>query len=118
NQPVSLTPGIKRRFNLAGLSAERSYIESIHTFPINTEIRTVKTFTVSAAPAAPAAGGRAPAGMLPAGGESGVVTLELNNSFLLLQKTPMRRRTFDRRGGLFTSEYPGYVDDQQRGETD
>jgi len=116
NQSVSLTPGIKRRFNLAALSPERSYIESIHTYPINTEIRTVKTFTVSPAPA-PSPGGRGPAG-LPAGEETGAVTVELNNSFLLLPKTPMRKRTFDRRVGFFTSEYTVYGDDQQRVEED
>jgi hypothetical protein len=118
NQPVSLTPAIKRRFNLTGLSPERSYIESIHTYPINTEIKTVKTFMVNPAPAAPTAGGRAPAGMLPAGEETGAVTVELNNSFLLLPKTPMRKRTFDRRVGFFTSEYTVFGDDQQRVETD
>jgi ribosomal protein S18 acetylase RimI-like enzyme len=118
NQPVSLTPAIKRRFNLMGLSPERSYIESIHTYPINTEIKTVKTFMVNPAPAAPTAGGRAPAGMLPAGEETGAVTVELNNSFLLLPKTPMRKRTFDRRVGFFTSEYTVFGDDQQRVETD
>jgi ribosomal protein S18 acetylase RimI-like enzyme len=100
------------------LSPERSYIENIHTYPINTEIKTVKTFTVNPAPAAPAAGGRAPAGMLPAGEETGAVTVELNNSFLLLPKTPMRKRTFDRRVGFFTSEYTVYGDDQQRVEED
>src|SRR5579859_990229 len=35
NQPVSLTPAIKRRFNLAAIDASRSYIESIRTYPIN-----------------------------------------------------------------------------------
>src|SRR5580658_9405108 len=53
NQVVSLTPGIKRRFNLSALAADRSYIESIHTYPLNTEIRTVKTFIPSQAPSGP-----------------------------------------------------------------
>ena len=114
NQVVSLTPGIKRRFNLATISPERSYIESIHTFPINTEIRTVKTYTASQAPAAPAAGGRAPAGALPAEEVAGAVSVELNNSFLLLPMVPMRKRLFDPRVGFFTSEYTEYGDDQQR----
>jgi hypothetical protein len=114
NQIVSLTPGIKRRFNLAAISPERSYIESIHTFPINTEIRTVKTFSSSPAPAAPAAGGRAPAGSLPAEDVAGAVTVELNNSFLLLPKEPMRKRLFDPRVGFFASEFTEYGDDQQR----
>jgi hypothetical protein len=118
NQPVSLTPGIKRRYSLAMLSAERSYIESIHTFPINTEIRTIKTWTSSPAPAGPAAGGRNPMGELPAAAESGAVTFELNNSFLLLPKTPMRKRPFDPRVGFFASRYTVYGDDEQRVEED
>jgi len=116
NQPVSLTPAIKRRFNLAAIDAPRSYIESIRTYPINTEIRTVKTFTASAAPAAPVAGGRAPQGSLNAAEISGAVTVELNNSFYLLPKTPMRRRLLDARVGFFASRYTMYSDDQQRVE--
>jgi hypothetical protein len=114
NQVVSLTPGIKRRFNLSALAADRSYIESIHTYPINTEIKTVKTFTASPAPASPAAGGREPMGSLPAESAAGAITVELNNSFLLLPKVPMARRAFDPRVGFFTSEYTVYGDDQQR----
>jgi hypothetical protein len=114
NQVVSLTPAIKRRFNLAAIAPERSYIESIRTYPINTEIRTVKTYTSSPAPALPAAGGRMPTGTLPAEAESGAVTVELNNSFLLLPKTPMRKRLFDARVGYFSSQYTTYGDDQQR----
>ncbi|HEY4337840.1 MAG TPA: zinc-dependent metalloprotease, partial [Puia sp.] len=116
NQPVTLTPAIKRRFNLAAIDATRSYIESIRTYPINTEIRTVKTFTASAAPAAPAAGGRAPQGSLNAAEVSGAVTVELNNSFYLLPKTPMRRRLLDPRVGFFASRYTTYSDEQQRVE--
>jgi uncharacterized protein DUF4953/uncharacterized protein DUF5117/uncharacterized protein DUF5118 len=114
NQPVSLTPGIKRRFNLAALAADRSFIEFIHTYPINTEIRTTKTFASSPIPAAPSAGGRAPQGELPAAEVSGAVTVELNNSFLLLPKEPMRKRLFDPRVGFFASQYTEYNDDEQR----
>jgi hypothetical protein len=116
NQAVSLTPGIKRRFNLAGIAADRSYIENIHTYPLNTEIRTVKTFTASPAPATPNIGGRGGSGSLPAADLTGAVSLELNNSFLLLPKTPMRKRLFDARVGFFASEYTIYGDDQQRVE--
>ncbi|HEY4290161.1 MAG TPA: zinc-dependent metalloprotease [Puia sp.] len=116
NQAVSLTPGIKRRFSLAAIAADRSYIENIHTYPINTEIRTVKTFTASPAPAAPNAGGRGGAGSLPAADITGAVSIELNNSFLLLPKTPMRKRLFDARVGFFASQYTIYGDDQQRVE--
>jgi hypothetical protein len=115
NQVVSLTPGIKRRYSLNSLATERSYIESIHTYPINTEIRSIKTFTSS--PAAPGINIFGTGGSLPAANVTGAVTLELNNSFILLPKSPMRKRIFDQRVGYFASEYTVYDDNQQRVET-
>jgi len=116
NQAVSLSPAIKRRYNLSGLASDRSYIETIHTYPINTEIRSVKTFSAS-----PGGGGLGipglPAAGLAASEVTGAVTLELNNSFLLLPRTPMRKRLFDPRVGFFASEYTIYGDDQQRVES-
>jgi len=113
NQPVSLSPAVKRRYNLGGISSDRSYIQSIHTYPINTEVKSVKTFS-----AAPSAGGfvfsTTPSVTLPAAEASGAVTLELNNSFILLPVTPMRKRLFDTRVGYFASSYTIYTDDQQK----
>ena len=117
NQSVSLTPNIKRRFNLSALAADRSYIESIHTYPINTEIRTVKTFSSTPPPPGAPPAGPFPSTTLPAAEVTGAVTLELNNSFVLLPKTPMRKRLFDPRVGYFASEFTVYGDDQQRVET-
>src|SRR5215831_3029968 len=117
NQVVSLSPGVKRRYNFAAIAADRSYIESIHTYPINTEIRTVKTFTSSPAGGFGAPGGPQQSATLPAADAAGAVTLELNNSFILLPKEPMRKRQFDPRVGFFASEYTVYGDDQQRVET-
>jgi hypothetical protein len=117
NQAVSLNPNIKRRYNLGGLASDRSYIESIHTFPTNIEIKTIKTF--SSSPSSP--GGfvftPSPSQSLPAADASGAVTMELNNSFILLPRTPMRKRLFDSRVGYFASNYTVYTDDQQKSET-
>ena len=46
NQPISINSQTKRRLNLTAIIGDRSYIESINTFPINTEVRTVKTFSL------------------------------------------------------------------------
>ena len=117
NQPVSLSPAIKRRFNLGGLASDRSYIESIHTYPINTEVKSVKTFSSTPAVAGIIAS-PFPSVSLPAAEASGAVTMELNNSFILLPKTPMRKRFFDPRVGYFASSYTVYTDDQQKVETE
>jgi hypothetical protein len=114
NQPVSLSASVKRRFNLSGLASERSYIESMRTYPINTEISSVKTFL--SAPSAGSPPGAASATSLPAAEAAGSVTLELHNSFVLLPKTPLRKRLFDPRVGYFASSYEVYTDRQQRVE--
>jgi len=110
NQPVSVTSSTKQRFFLGPLAADRSYIESIRTYPNNTEVRTVKTFS-SNPPNSAAPGQSAP---LPATFAAGAVTLELNTSFLLLPEVPMERRLFDPRVGFFSNQYTVYGDDQQR----
>ncbi len=117
NQVVSLSPARKRAFNFTALAADRSYIESIHTYPINTEIRTLKTFSAggAAGPAAAPTPGRG-GGALPAADEAGAVTLEMNTSLLLLSKTPMQRRFFDPRVGFFADRYTKYSDEQQKVE--
>jgi len=113
NQPVSINSMQKRRFNLGGIMSDRSYIESIHSFPINTEIRTVKTF--SASPSSPMGGGSPfPSSSVPAAQAAGSVTLETNTSFILLPSTPMAKRLSDTRVGYFADDYTVYSDDQQK----
>jgi hypothetical protein len=115
NQPVSLNPGAKRRLNLGGLQNDRSYIESIRSFPLNTEIRTVKTF--SSSPSGPSlTPSPFPSTSIPAANAAGFVTLETNTSFIILPKAPMRKRPLDNRVGYFGDDYVVYSDDQQKVE--
>jgi hypothetical protein len=109
NQVVSLSPAGKRAFNLAGLASDRSYIQSIGTFPINTEVRTVKTF--SSIPAMPGAPGGS---SVPAGNAAGAVTFELNTSLIILPRSAMQKRHWDRRVGFFPDEFTTYTDAQQK----
>ncbi|MDB5192366.1 MAG: zinc-dependent metalloprotease [Segetibacter sp.] len=115
NQVVSLNANTKRRYNFSSLAPDRSYIERITTFPMNTEIKTVKTFNAS-----PAGGMAAPSPFpspsLPAANAAGAVTLELNTSMLLLPRVPMARRAFDPRVGYFADDFVVYDDKQQKVE--
>lgn len=116
NQIVSLDPGDKRRFSLGMLASDRSYVQSIHTYPINTEIRTVKTYS-SGGSSGPSIGGGMPGGAtLPAASAAGSVTLELNTSMILLPKVPMHRRLFDTRVGYFADRFVLFSDAQQKVE--
>lgn len=115
NQPVSLSAGTKRRLSLSSLASDRSYIESIRTFPINTEVRTVKTFNASSGFGASSAS-PFPSASIPAASTAGAVTMELNTSFLLLPKVPAAKRLADPRIGYFADDYTVYSDDQQKVE--
>lgn len=116
NQAVSVNPNIKRRYSLTALAQDRSYISKISTYPINTEIVTVKTFNASAA-AGPSIPGLPTGGAsLAAARDAGAVTMEINTSLLLLPKVPMQRRIADKRVGYFTDDFVRYSDSQQKVE--
>ncbi len=115
NQPVSIGSGPKKRYSFNGEIPDRSYIESINTYAINTEIRTVKTYSSGGGGGFSFPG--MPSSALPAGNAAGAVTLELNTSLLLLPKVPMAKRFADKRVGYFTEEYTQYSDDQQHVDT-
>lgn len=117
NQLIALDPSTKRRFNLTNLIADRSYISGMKSYPINTEIRTVKTFTSILPPPGPPSPTN-PTVVLPAGSVAGVVTLEFNTSLILLPANPMRKRLFDNRVGYFASGYTVYGEESQKAETE
>ncbi len=108
NLIVSIPSGIKTRMKLGGLASDRSYIQHINSYPINTEVRTVKTFS--------SVGASSPFGISFGSptDAAGAVTIELNTSFILLPAVPMKKRLFDDRVGYFADDYTIYSDDQQK----
>jgi hypothetical protein len=77
---------------LGSYQADKSYIQDIRSFPMNVEIKTVKTFSK----------------IVSQGVTPGNVTFELNNSIVLLPGQPMKIRTMDRRVGYFAQAYFNY----------
>lgn len=104
NSVFSIYNSLKDRFGITSFKKDLSYIDYIHTFPMNTEVVTVKTF------------GSKNTTKLPAGQETGNVTIKLNTSFVLLPKEPMAFRTFDPRVGYFTESFSEFGDNQQKAE--
>ena len=111
NPPIGIPQSIKGRMHLGGIAQDRSYIEQINTFPINTEVRSVKTFTSGGGIPSPFSF-TAPSPF----DAAGAVTLEMNTSFILLPAVPMQKRLFDARVGYFADDYTIYSDDQQKTE--
>ena len=83
---------------ISSLDTKLSFIESIKSFPKNIEARHVKTYKSSQT-------------------ESGTVSMEINNSMVLLPKVPMKRRYFDQRVGWITNSQTDYGIDNQEAET-
>ena len=104
NPAIGLPKSVKDGFSLQGQVNEMSYIEDIKSFPMNTEVRTVKTYN---------GGGSY---RMAATSRTGKATFGLNISFVLLPEKPMMRRYYDPRVGYFTDSYTSYSDDQQRVE--
>ncbi len=116
-QIFSLDSRTKKQYNLAGIKNDASFIQSIRTYPINTEVTVTKTYGYnqpmpSGAPGA-APGGTSRSTSLPAGRETGVVTIVLNTSIILLPEVPMQQRWFDPRVGYFAGGYTHFSDEQQ-----
>lgn len=93
--------GAKASLRIGSYLADRSYLEGVKTYPINTEIKTVKTYSKAPAP------GGIP-GFMGGGGSSTPITIELNTSLVLLPKVPMQPRYFDDRVGYFTNGYTDF----------
>ena len=119
NQPVGMGGYSKKRFNLGGQVANRTFIKDMLSFPINTEVRVVRTFSSTPSYTPPAPGPSPfPSVTLPAAYTAGAVTFEMNNSFILLPKVPMAKRAFDPRVGFFADDYVVYNDNQQKVDND
>jgi len=116
-QTFSLNSVNKQLLSIQAFQKDKSFIQFVKSFPINTEIRTTKTFTTVAPQISrnptPKVGVDLPAGL-----DAGVVTMELNTSFILLPDNPMRKRAFDKRVGYFANGYDVFEEDSQKAETE
>lgn len=105
NDILFFAPFFKSALRIGGLQTDKSYIVDVKTYPLNTEIRTVKTYSKSAAPSPIP-------GMMPSG-PTGNATFELNSSIMILPKVPMKPRYYDDRVAYFTTGYTDFDADPQ-----
>jgi hypothetical protein len=101
-KPLGLPEWSRKNYKVSRIENDLSYIESIKSYPLNIESRHVKTYN---------------AGDPPSNSDTGTISIELNNSMILLPKVPMMRRMFDERVGWFTSNQTDYGLEDQRSKT-
>ena len=113
-QIISYSNAFKTLYRLGALQNDKSYLQSIKAYPINIEIKTVKTYAVSPPPAGPTPPGAPQSVTLPAGAASGYATIEMNTSLIMLPEKPMKKRLFDPRVGYFATGYTVFDEEGQR----
>ena len=99
---LGLPQGRRTGFRITRLDAAKSFIESVKSYPTNIEARHVKTYV---------------AGRPPSNASTGTVSIEINNSMILLPETPMKRRYFDARVGWFARGQVDYGLEVQESKT-
>lgn len=101
NEIFGFAANAKSQFMVGAFQADKSYVETVNPYPINIEIKTVKTFLKSSGPASAQSGPPAPP-------SQATVTLGMNSSLLLLPETPMKARYQDDRVGYFGTSYTDF----------
>ncbi len=98
-QAIGLPRNRRTQYKVTRLDNDRSYISHINTYPTNIEARYVMTYSATEPPS---------------NSSTGLITLEMNSSMLLLPKEPMKQRLADQRVGWFSRSVVDYGSDQQK----
>ncbi len=101
NDVLFFSGNAKRMFQVGSLQSDKSYIQSVNSYPSNIEIKTVKTYSRGG-------GSGQPISVATPSDQSGFFTLELNSSLVLLPIIPARQRYYDPRVGYFARSYTDF----------
>ncbi len=98
-QSLGLPQSLRTLYKITTMDDTRTYIDTIKSFPINVEVRSLKTYRATDPP----------------GDKSiGSMTVEIHNSMLLLPKVPYKVRFSDDRVGFFGQSQTDYGLDAQK----
>jgi hypothetical protein len=101
-QAIGLPKNRRTQFKVTRLDTDRSYIERISPYPMNIEARYVMTYAATEPPS---------------NSSTGLITVEMNSSMVLLPEKPMMQRLSDRRVGWFSRSVVDYGLDEQKATT-
>ncbi|HWA40160.1 MAG TPA: zinc-dependent metalloprotease [Gemmatimonadales bacterium] len=96
-----LDRGTREGAKIRRVDDNRSFINWIHSYPTNVEVRATLTYD---------------AGEPPSNGSTGTITLEANQSMVLLPEHPMTPRRWDERVGFFSIQQTDYSRPEQRAQ--
>ena len=100
-QSLGLPQSLRTLYKITTMDDTRTYVDTIKSFPINIEVRSLKTYRATDPP----------------GDKSiGSMTVEINNSMLLLPEVPYKVRLSDDRVGFFGQSQTDYGLDAQKAQ--
>ncbi len=99
---LGLDDNRRKTYKVTTVDESRTFIEHIKSYPINVEARNVITYRASEAPS---------------NSSTNTISMEINNSMLLLPKVPMTPRLLDQRVGYFSTSMIDYGLDEQKATT-
>lgn len=105
-------PAAKRQMGTGTPAADRSAILSMEAYPVNIEVKSMKTYSLGAASKPAGEGGDASAAA-PTPSNAGV-TFEISNSVMVLPENAMQLQAFDPRVGFKSDDYAVFSDQQQK----
>jgi len=82
-----LSENLRKQYKVKNLDSNRSFIDGIKSFPINIEVKHTMTFN---------------AGAPPSNSRTGTMTLQMNQSMIMLPEDKMQPRLYEERVGWFT----------------
>ena len=90
---------LRRTYQIRRLDSDRSFVESVKSFPENIEVRQVMTYV---------------AGNPPSAEYTQTLSVQVSQSIVLLPEEPMRKRYADYRVGYFSIRQIDYGSDEQK----
>jgi len=96
---LTFPDGMREQYQISGLDDSRTFINWIHSYPQNVEVRHTLSYS---------------AGNPPSSSSANTVSAEMNQSMVLLPEDPMTPRYFDERVGYFSVAMTDYSADAQK----
>lgn len=96
-----LNSTLRQQYKVSRLDAQRSFIDTVRSYPINIEVVHTQTFNASSPPS---------------NSRTGTITMQMNQSMILLPEDKMMPRLHDERVGWFTVSQYNYGSEELKAD--
>ena len=97
-----LSQGLRRQYKVSRLDANRTFLDDARSFPINIEVTHTLTYNATSPPTQ---------------SRTGTISMQMNQSMIMLPEEPMQPRIYDPRVGWFTVSQIDYGSEALKSDT-